>query len=1062
MNKYLHFVFLNKSIFIFHFFLLSNFTITTICSQNIRLKVDVKAWQIFDNRNFSLQGSGCIDEQDDCGSFANNQDSHIKGRLVINGITYDLSEGHDDFFWINPSPCNKGWYILNTPMNWYTSSLIGIPKNSTFEILIDGYEDDNFVCGGNDAACGGYKSLLYTNNITQDFSYCRDSVKLTTYCISDDEGANWGVDVKISWIWASLIPDNIDAVKNICIGDNYFDVNTITNGTQEATNLWELSNNGLDWYSSGNSGSTENIHNLNMTPTTFYVRKVKKGLGCSSFLSLPGYSTILDVYSNVCTVNVLAQPTTVPTAIKVPNKLSTCQASLSNLIDPFNGTIPFVWEFQTSYDGGLNWSAIQNTVPSLYNNTNVVIPDARIRLRANYNIATGCNDSPWNEYSWSLFAAATAPSAINIYTAMPNYTCTIDSMYIEFGSGSGGGPFAFDEFEYTTNGGTTWLPYTNGQRIRTITGAGLSYGIRARRTCNILTSATLGCISSPYTIYGFWEPYEVATAPALITKNPNSDICTGLNVNASATILPGSFGTPGNTTNVYQYSIDGGGSWLSYTSGQIINTATATNSVLVRGRRIDNNPTPTSEGSCSSNWIIVAKWNVIVPKNYFSFTSTFCYYKGKPIVQLIANNPAPGVGTWSIVSGPGSITNPSFLSTDLINLTIGTPTRIRWSVTEGLCNISRDTIITPVSVSLTDLTNGNECQICSIFDDTKYVFYDNTGKLMSAIQDLITPISELGLTEVCVGIDSVVKHVTTNYGILQPYLQRHFSIYPVTNTNSLVTLYFTSAEFNNLKSACNGTNYAFTNVSELIVSKFPGGKSKTYTLPNTPGGIYIIPTASGIDVNGNYFITIPVSTFSTFYIHSNYGAPTVLPVELAYFTASCEGYSIKINWQTISENNNHHFEIERSENAIDFTTILNVPTQNGNSNQLQNYLVYDNEPINSVLYYRLKQVDIDGKITYSKVIDINCKKSMEINTIVSVYPNPTDDILNIAINSNENRTAVVKVFDVNTNLVFQKEINISTGNNLFDISTQNISSGFYIIEIVEDSVVLYKNKIVKQ
>ena len=78
--------------------------------------------------------------------------------------------------------------------------------------------------------------------------------------------------------------------------------------------------------------------------------------------------------------------------------------------------------------------------------------------------------------------------------------------------------------------------------------------------------------------------------------------------------------------------------------------------------------------------------------------------------------------------------------------------------------------------------------------------------------------------------------------------------------------------------------------------------------------------------------------FSTFYIHPISGLPAVLPVELTYFTAACESNRIKIDWQTASENNNHHFKIERSDNATDFIKIISVPTQNGNSNQPQNCL----------------------------------------------------------------------------------------------------------------------------
>jgi hypothetical protein len=409
------------------------------------------------------------------------------------------------------------------------------------------------------------------------------------------------------------------------------------------------------------------------------------------------------------------------------------------------------------------------------------------------------------------------------------------------------------------------------------------------------------------------------------------------------------------------------------------------------------------------------------------------------------------------------LSSTSSLNPIVTGLTAGNATTIRWSVTQSGCTRFFDTTIIPIATSIANLTNGGLCQTCPVKNGNSYHFYDNTGKLMAKIDDLVSPVAELSNTEVCVGIDSSVQNILTNLGGSQAFLQRHFSIKPVTNTNTTVTLYFTATEFNNLKTISTSTPFEFSNVNQLIVSKFPNGGNNSYSLPNSAGGTFITPTATGFDAaNGYYFITIPVSTFSTFYIHPISGLPAVLPVELTYFTAACESNRIKIDWQTASENNNHHFEIERSDNAADFTKIISVPTQNGNSNQPQNYLVYDNEPKNAQLYYRLKQIDKDGKFTNSKTVAVNCQYSSEKNIVVSVYPNPTEDVLKVFINSIEDVSAMVKVYDLNMSLVFQNQIEVTNGNNLVDISLHNVSQGMYFVEISNSNGVLYKNKIIKQ
>ena len=96
--------------------------------------------------------------------------------------------------------------------------------------------------------------------------------------------------------------------------------------------------------------------------------------------------------------------------------------------------------------------------------------------------------------------------------------------------------------------------------------------------------------------------------------------------------------------------------------------------------------------------------------------------------------------------------------------------------------------------------------------------------------------------------------------------------------------------------------------------------------------------------------------------------PIILPVELISFNARKAGESVELEWQTATEIENSHFNIERSSNAIDYTTIGTV-TGHGNSTTVHNYRFFDNDPMPRN-YYRLRQVDFDLTATYSNSVHV--------------------------------------------------------------------------------------------
>jgi hypothetical protein len=116
----------------------------------------------------------------------------------------------------------------------------------------------------------------------------------------------------------------------------------------------------------------------------------------------------------------------------------------------------------------------------------------------------------------------------------------------------------------------------------------------------------------------------------------------------------------------------------------------------------------------------------------------------------------------------------------------------------------------------------------------------------------------------------------------------------------------------------------------------------------------------------------------------------VLSAELTQFKANTEGSKTKLNWQTVSEQNTSHFDIERSQNGLTFDKIGEVAAYGKGSD----YSFIDASPLSGINYYRLTTTDLDGKTDVSKTISVRANTKSDK---VKVYPNPvgTEGYLNV-------------------------------------------------------------------
>ncbi len=133
-------------------------------------------------------------------------------------------------------------------------------------------------------------------------------------------------------------------------------------------------------------------------------------------------------------------------------------------------------------------------------------------------------------------------------------------------------------------------------------------------------------------------------------------------------------------------------------------------------------------------------------------------------------------------------------------------------------------------------------------------------------------------------------------------------------------------------------------------------------------------------------------------VNSNY-VPTSfnLPVELVGLSAVCNETTVTLSWATASETNNDYFTVEKSINTEDWLAIGNVDGSS-NSNEIKHYSFEDNEPMTGISYYRLKQIDFDGKYEYFGPVAVQCNRDA---TGILVYPNPAQNSVFI-VGSSEN------------------------------------------------------------
>ena len=209
---------------------------------------------------------------------------------------------------------------------------------------------------------------------------------------------------------------------------------------------------------------------------------------------------------------------------------------------------------------------------------------------------------------------------------------------------------------------------------------------------------------------------------------------------------------------------------------------------------------------------------------------------------------------------------------------------------------------------------------------------------------------------------------------------------------------------------------------------------------------------------GSGYVTALATSFSPFGQGSGGNA---LPIDLVSFEGKCENNETELEFVVASQINNDYFSIHRSENATDWNLVGEIEGV-GNTSTQMTYKWIDNNPISGTNYYRLSQTDYDGTSESFAPIVVTCENAPVDG--YSVYPNPSDGLLNIdlELEHNQGDDVSIEVIDINGKIIQLQQVQLTRGYNHLEVDLSEIPSGVYMINFAGTKDYIKESRIVKQ
>jgi hypothetical protein len=217
---------------------------------------------------------------------------------------------------------------------------------------------------------------------------------------------------------------------------------------------------------------------------------------------------------------------------------------------------------------------------------------------------------------------------------------------------------------------------------------------------------------------------------------------------------------------------------------------------------------------------------------------------------------------------------------------------------------------------------------------------------------------------------------------------------------------------------------------------------------------YDLPTSLVLQPGKNMatitIITASGSFTQTFDLTNPDCGIVVLPVSLLNFQGKSVNEGIALDWKTATEKNNDRFEVERSADARSFEKIGEMKG-NGTTSSQHDYGYTDKHPASNLNYYRLRQVDFDGKFVYSNVVSV---RSGDVGSPMTVYPNPAaGGSFNVRLHTNATQVTL-QIRDITGKLIHSQEVK-NTRDVAIDGKALGMKQGVYLISLkIDDNVTI--------
>ena len=254
-------------------------------------------------------------------------------------------------------------------------------------------------------------------------------------------------------------------------------------------------------------------------------------------------------------------------------------------------------------------------------------------------------------------------------------------------------------------------------------------------------------------------------------------------------------------------------------------------------------------------------------------------------------------------------------------------------------------------------------------------------------------------------------------------------------SNSVVTFTMTgNGNFDGVFEAFSGTCGALTSLTCSDTSQL-GGREQL-TLNTTTGTNYkfrVYGFYGTLSSRGNFTISSSHST---------------LPINLISFKGEKGENSNILKWSTASEQNNAGYEILYSADGSNFEKLsfVNSKAANGYSSSQLDYQFSDAKNFNSNAYYRLKQIDKDGRSSLSNIVFLKGKNARM--SLSNIYPNPVHNSINLTLDVPATDNVNIEIRDIAGKVVFRQAATVVEGANKLPLNVSSLPGGSYFIKAI--------------